>query len=191
VQDFVHDHISHSRRAEGWSNQIHNEPGLNLYHQTKFRWTLGDRRTFAADAIAHGGFSLGNVATYLNGGATVRAGFGLPDDFGPDIIRSGADTSQAGGDPAKWGAHLFAGFDTRAVGRDISLDGNTFTASHHVAREVFVGDFQFGVSFTFARWILCLSQVRRTPEFKLQDHAQAYGSITLTFPLSRNRPGAQ
>ena len=72
----------------------------------------------------------------------------------------------------------------RAVGRDISLDGNTFARSHHVAREVFVGDFQFGAALTFWRWTLSLSQVRRTPEFKLQGNAQAYGSLTLSLPIS-------
>lgn len=187
IQDFAHDRISHSDRAKGWHHQLHNEPGLNLCHQTKIRWTIGRRERWAADTVAHAGFSLGNVATYANLGGAVRLGYGLPDDFGADIIRSGADTSQAGGNPAPWGAHFFAGFDVRAVGRDISLDGNTFVASHHVAREVFVGDFQFGAAFTFRRWTLCFSQIRRTPEFKLQGHAQAYGSIALTVPLSRSR----
>ena len=185
VQDFVHDHVAHRPRAEGWDHQLANEPGLNLFNQAKLRWFEGDRRGFGADAIGHAGFSVGNVSTYANTGATVRLGFGLPDDFGPDVIRSGADTSQAGGTPPPWGAHIFGGFDTRIVGRDISLDGNTFAHSQHVAREVFVGDFQFGLSLTFRRWTICLSQVRRTPEFKLQNHAQAYGSITLTFPLPR------
>lgn len=184
IQDFVHDNISRSPRAQGWAHQLRNEPGLNLFHQTKVRWTAGHRKQWAADAIAHAGFSIGNVATYLNGGGAVRFGYGLPDDFGIDIIRSGADTSQAGGHASPWGAHLFAGFDVRAVGRDISLDGNTFARSHHVAREVFVGDFQFGAALTFWRWTLSLSQVRRTPEFKLQGNAQAYGSITLSLPIS-------
>jgi hypothetical protein len=83
--------------------------------------------------------------------------------------------------------HLAGRRQPRAVGRDISLDGNMFTASHHVAREVFAGDFQFGLAVTLARWTLCLSQVRLTPELKLQGHAQAYGSITLTFPISAIR----
>ncbi len=184
IQNFVHDRISHSPRAQGWQHQLSDEPGLNLFHQAKLRWFAGDRRGFGGDLIAHGGFSLGNVSTYANAGATVRFGVGLPDDFGTDPIRSGADTSQAGGIPPRWGAHVFAGFDGRLVGRNIFLDGNTFAHSHHVTRETFVGDVQFGVAFTFRRWTLCLSQVRRTPEFKLQDHAQAYGSIALTFPLS-------
>lgn len=184
VQDFVHDHISKSRRALGWSHQLRNEPGLNLFQQSKVRWFYGERNQLGFDVISHAGFSVGNIATYLNAGGVLRFGYGLPDDFGTDVIRSGADTSQAGGKPAPWGVHAFGGFDLRAVGRDISLDGNTFTASHHVAREVLVGDFQFGLTLNCGRAKICLSQVRRTPQFKRQGHAQAYGSLTVTFPIS-------
>ncbi len=188
VQNWVHDHLPHPvPHADGWANQLHNEPGLNLVQQNKYRWCFGERGGFGADAIGHWGFSLGNVATYANTGLTARIGFALPDDFGPDIIRAGADTSQAGGHPSAFGVHLFGGFDVRAVGRDIALDGNTFRPSHHIAREVFVGDFQFGLSLNLRRVIVNLSQVRRTPEFKLQDHAQSYGSITITFPISGDR----
>lgn len=185
IQDFVHDRISHSPRAQGWHHQLRNEPGLNLYHQTKLRRTLGDRRTLAAEVIGHAGFSLGNVATYANTGAALRLGFGLPDDFGTDIIRSGADTTQAGGrPPTAWGLHLFGGFDARLVGRDIFLNGNTLTRSHRIAHEVFVGDFQFGLTLNYRRCTIAFSQVRRSPEFKLQGHTQAYGSLTLTIPIS-------
>jgi hypothetical protein len=188
TQDFVHRHVSHSALARGWHHQLANEPGLNLYHQSKVRHTLGDRHTLAADLIGHAGFSLGNVATYANTGAALRVGFALPDDFGADIIRSGADTTQAGGEPpSAWGAHLFGGFDVRMVGRDIFLHGNTLSRSHRVAPEVFVGDFQFGLTLNYRRIVLALSQVRRTPEFKLQGHAQAYGSIMLTIPISARR----
>jgi len=39
--------------------------------------------------------------------------------------------------------YLFAFVDGRAVGRDIFLDGNTFTDSHSVTRKTFVGDLSF------------------------------------------------
>lgn len=183
VQDFVHTNISHSPLAQGWANQLHNEPGLNFVYQHKLRWFFGERDGWAFDTVGHGGFSLGNVSTYLNGGLVLRAGYGLPDDFGADMIRPGSDTSQAGGFPARIGVHIFAGCDLRAVGRDIFLDGNTFRSSPHVAKEPFVADFQYGLTINGDRWKLCLSQVRRSPEFKLQSGAQAFGSITLTFPF--------
>ena len=183
TQDWVHNNISHSLLAQGWANQLRNEPGLNLVYQHKLRWFFGERDGFAFDAITHSGFSLGNVATYLNGGFALRAGFGLPDDFGADIIRAGADTSQAGGHPSRWGCNVFAACDGRAVARDIFLDGNTFVSSHHVARKDFVADLQYGLTLNFDRFKLTCSQVYRTLEFKTQSGVQHYGSITLTFPF--------
>ncbi len=183
TQDWVHNNISNSPLAQGWSNQLHNEPGLNLVYQHKLRWFFGERDGLGWDAITHGGFSLGNVATYVNAGLALRAGFGLPDDFGADVIRAGADTSQAGGRPAHWGVNVFAASDGRAVARDIFLDGNTFVASHHVARKDFVADLQYGLTVNYRHIKLTLSQVYRTLEFKTQSGVQRYGSITLTFPF--------
>lgn len=183
TQDWVHNNISNSPLAQGWANQLHNEPGLNFVYQHKLRWFFGERDGFAWDAVAHSGFSLGNVATYVNAGVSLRAGYGLPDDFGADIIRAGADTSQAGGHPSRWGLHVFAGSDGRAVARDIFLDGNTFTSSHHVARKDFVADLQYGLTINGDRWKLTFSQVYRTLEFKTQSGVQHYGSVTLTFPF--------
>ncbi len=183
VQDFVHDNISHSLRAKGWAHQLRNEPGLNFVYQHKLRWFVGTRDGLGGDAIAHTGFSLGNVATYANLGLTLRAGFGLPDDFGADLIRPGADTSQAGGLPPRWGLHAFVGGELRGVARDIFLDGNTFRDSQNVTRESLVADFQYGISLNCDRWKLTLSQIVRSPEFKNQAGAQAYGSLTLTFPF--------
>lgn len=186
VQDFVHDNISESARAEGWAHQLHNEPGLNLVYQHKVRWfPTRVRDNWGFDAVGHGGFSLGNVATFANAGLGLRVGYGLPDDFGDDPIRPGSDSSQVGGTDPKWGAHVFAGCDVRAVARDIFLDGNTFRASHRVDRENTVIDFHFGIAVNHERWKLTLTQVLRTPEFKNQNQAQAYGSVTLTFPLGR------
>lgn len=190
TQDWVHNNISHSPLAQGWANQLHNEPGLNLVHQYQVRWFYGHRDGWAFDTIAHGGFSLGNVATYLNAGFCLRAGFGLPDDFGADMIRPGTDTSQAGGRPARWGVNLFVGTDGRAVGRDIFLDGNTFTSSHHVARKDLVGDLQYGLSLNLGRWKVCVSQVHRSLEFKTQQGVQAFGSITISFPFPRLNKGS-
>jgi lipid A 3-O-deacylase len=73
-------------------------------------------------------------------------GWKLPADFGDPLIRSGGVTSPpVGWDPRKtYSVYLFAFVDRRAVGRDIFLDGNTFTDSHSVTHKTFVGDLSFG-----------------------------------------------
>jgi Uncharacterized protein conserved in bacteria len=188
VQDFVHDHISGSPRAQGWAHQLKNEPGLNFVYQHKIRWSPeASEKGRNFDAIGHAGFSLGNVATFANAGFTLRGGFHLPDDFGNDLIRPGSETSQVGGHAPAWGLHAFAGADVRAVGRDIFLDGNTFRESRSIAKEGVVANYSFGVTANFRGWVLTVAQVFRTPEFKAQRGPQVYGAVTLTAPLGRGR----
>lgn len=186
VQDFVHDHISGSPRAQGWAHQLRNEPGFNFVYQHKIRWSPDPaERGRNFDAIGHAGFSVGNVATFANVGFTLRAGFHLPDDFGNDLIRPGSETSQLGGHEPRWGVHAFTGADVRAVGRDIFLDGNMFRESGSVAKNAVVANYSFGVTANYRGSVLTVAQVFRTPEFKAQKGPQVYGAVTLTVPFGR------
>ena len=85
------------------------------------------------------------MATYLNAGFELRAGNGLPNDFGTSPIRSAGDSNAPLEDIAKrrfsaGGLHVFISADARLVARDIFLDGNTFAASHSVNKEIVVGN---------------------------------------------------
>jgi lipid A 3-O-deacylase len=71
--------------------------------------------------------------------------------------------------------------DTRLVAHDIFLDGNTFRNSHSVEKEPVVSDLSTGVAFTVSRWKYSIAHVYRTKEFDQQDHAQSYGSLTLSY----------
>ena len=72
-------------------------------------------------------------------------GWNLSADFGDPLIRpAGVTSPPLVWDPRKtYSMYLFAFVDGRAVGRDIFLDGNTFTDSHSVTRKTFVGDLSF------------------------------------------------
>lgn len=184
-QNFVH-----RRRdipeARGWDNQIGNEPGLNLIGERKIRRDLfrpGGR--WSVDAIIHFGGSLGNIFTYANGGATLRAGWNLPQDFGASIIRFAGDTNApaVAGDvrfrEGQWGVNGFVGFDARAVLRDITLDGNTFRDSHSIGKNNFVADLYIGVAIARGRWKVSYAQTSRTRthENGRQHH---FGSINVS-----------
>jgi len=101
--------------AQGWKHQLRHEPGLNLVWERKLRYSTDDtfdthgpeREGVAADFIPHYGLSLGNVSTYANAGAEVRAGLRLPRDFGTPVIRPSADTAIER-ELRSVGAHLFA-----------------------------------------------------------------------------------
>ena len=175
---------------QGWDNQLSNEPGLNLFYTRKWRLYetgVGERR-LGFDLFALLGGALGNVATYANAGGEARFGWNIPADFGDSIIAAAGSSPDPvnAKDPrlsGKWGfgLYLYGTLDSRAVLRDIFLDGNTLAGSHSVDKEHFVTDSAIGVGVIFSRFKLNLARVLRTKEFKSQRENQEFGSITLSF----------
>jgi len=166
--------------AKGWDHQLDNEPGLNLVYEHKWRLsTAGARTGFGAELIPHAGFSAGNVFTYATAGASVRLGYALPADFGTNLIRPSGDSNASRRAP--FGIWLFGQVDGRAVARDLTLDGNTFTDSPSIAKRPFVGDFVGGIGVGTTRWQFTYAQAFRTKEFKGQPDAQVFGSLSLTY----------
>jgi lipid A 3-O-deacylase len=189
VQNFVH-RARGLPTANGWAHQIRNEIVVNLVFERRWRaLRVGDWRGWGGDVMVHGGGSLGNLYTYLNGGVSLRWGWNLPTDFGASVIRlAGATNAPAGrldprtnGDVA-FGLHLFVVTDGRLVARDLTLDGNTFRDSLSVSRESLVGDLSGGVALVWGHWKLSYATTQRTRTFR-QGEAQTFGSfnISLTY----------
>ena len=82
---------------------------------------------------------------------TIRIGDDLPNNYGPPRIRPSLPGSDFFVNRDKLGWYLFAGFECRLVGRNIFLDGNTFSDSHSMDKRYLVGDFQTGVALTYGR----------------------------------------
>lgn len=170
------------KKPEGWRHQIKNEPGVVLFYERKYRakpHPLTD--TLQYDFTPHFGGALGNVFTYGAVGTAVRLGHGLWRDYGPPRIRpslpgSGFFESQGG---LTW--YLFAGFEARAVARNIFLDGNTFADSRSVNRKPLIGDVQGGLVVTVDRLRLSVTQVLRSEEFKGQDKPDFFGALSLSY----------
>ena len=188
TQSTVHRWIG-SGRPRGWSYQLHDEVGVNLVYER--RWRLYARalyQTLGVDLIPHAGVSLGNVQTYANGGGTLRLGLNLPSDFGVQLARA----ASVGGTPTddldprvslkrNFSLFVFGAADGRAIARDLFLDGNTFRDSRSVDKEYFVADLSFGVGLIAGRWQLTYTQVRRTREFKTQTGGPTeFGSVSLS-----------
>ena len=188
AQNLVHE-LRDLPTAKGWSNQLENEPGLEFIYQHKQRMLRSTNpRGWGYDVISHLGGAAGNVLSYLDAGAEMRAGWNLPADYGTSLIEPGGDTNAPSSvnDPRlrnhdRFGAHLFAGLSGRYVVRDIFLDGNTFSDSHEIDKEPWVGDFVVGASITLYRAKLSYSQAFRTREFEHQPHRHNFGSLTIAW----------
>jgi len=181
TQNNFHDLIG-GDRSNGWSNQLRNEPGVNLVVEQRYR--LGKERLpllgLEGDLIPYLGASLGNVSTYAGLGATFRIGEDLGNDFGPPRIRPSLPGSEAFSSTGDFGWYLFAGAGVMVVGRNIFLDGNTFRDSHSVTREIIVGDFQLGFALFWRDLRLTYTHVIRSPEFREQARPHQFGAISIS-----------
>lgn len=190
TQNFIHG-LRGIDKARGWDNQLKNEFGFSLIYDRKKRVV---RRTdfagqWGVDLITHYGGAAGTVFTHLDAGAELRLGWNLPTDFGTDLIRPAgdsnapADTMDPRYDPggAKISFHVFAAATGRMVFRDIFLDGNTFSHSYSVDKELFVGDFLVGASLVYRKIKFSYAQVLRTKEFKAQKSGHNFGSISISY----------
>lgn len=186
-QKVVHE-WSDSPHPNGWDNQLEDELALEAIYERK--WKLlqsGVGSGFGYDLISRLGGGLGNVYTYANTGAGVRFGWNLPNDFGTFLIGPGCDSNAPFDerDPRffsheRFGIHVFAAVDVRAVLRDVFLDGNTFRDSHSVDKKPFVADFMAGVALIVNRFKISYTYVYRTKEFKTQKDEQVFGAIALS-----------
>ncbi len=180
-------HLINVERANGWTNQLHDEPGLILSWERRYR--VGKIQLpgpgLESDLIARVGTSVGNIRTNLAAGFAVLVGWRLPPVFGADLIRP------AGGglvSAHRFSAYLFGSGETRAVARDIFLDGNTWRDSLSVDKRPVVADLNRGVALRtpLARprlkgLQLTYTQNYRTKEFYGQLQRDVFGSVGITF----------
>lgn len=187
AQELVHE-LRNLPVPQGWDNQLDNEPGVALIYEHRDRpWRSENVSGLGYDVITHAGGAVGNVFTYVNAGAEIRAGWNLPADFGTSLINPGGDTNAPStvDDPRlrntqRFGIHGFAATTGRVVLRSIFLDGNTFSDSHDVDKEFLVGDLLLGVSVTFWNTKLSYAQAFRSREFDGQDGSHNFGSLSLS-----------
>lgn len=191
TQDLVHE-LRDIPKAQGWDNQLDDELGIVLGYQRTWRLFTGERRAgWDWETLPYLGANLGNVNISAYGGAELRFGYNLPDDFGTETISAAATTSTpvegmqraARNRWTNFGTHLFLRGEGRAVARDIFLDGNTFGDSPSVDKLPFIGEVSAGLSVNYKDVKLTYAYVYRTEEFRGQDDGSTFGSLTLSIPF--------
>ena len=207
IQNFVH-RVRGLDRFQGWDNQLQDELGVQFVWERKMRPTAltlgkfaqagnadasgGSAEGFAAQFIPHFGVSVGNVASYLNVGGELRAGWRLPDDFGTSAIRPGGDNAAPRSAARlervyhQHSFHLFASFDGRLVANNIFLDGNTFKTSYAIKKKLLVGDIAYGWAYTWPRLAglpsgkLAYAHFVRSREFEGEGRNHGFGSVSVS-----------
>ncbi len=181
VQNFWHS-LFGLNVPNGWNNQLNNEPGLVLSYEQIRRYGVEDLFLgLSFDFLPNAGGALGNVFTHAEAGFAIRLGSDLSHDFGPPRIRPGLPGSSYFRPKNGLLWYVFAGFEGRAVLRNIFLDGNTFTDSHCVKKIPFVGDLQTGLVVQWDSFRITYTQVLRSKEFEGQDVPDVLGSLSLSY----------
>jgi lipid A 3-O-deacylase len=184
VQNDWHQFIGKGK-AQGWGNQLHDEPGMMISYERLWRVPLIGDGDSGVDVVPQAGATLGNVMTYGAAGAQLRLGKKLGADYGPVRIRpalSGTDQFAADTPDGAWGYYVFLGSQGRVVGRNVFLDGNTFRSSRHVEKNALVADLQAGFSVFWSSALrVDFSVVRRTEEFVGQRTPDEIGTAALAF----------
>jgi hypothetical protein len=184
TQNDWHQYVLGADEARGWDEQLHNEPGLMLSYERKWRLLqpLGDG--FGVDAIPELGITVGNIMDYVQAGGMIRFGRNLEADYGPSRIRpalSGTPYFNSDYLDGPLGFYFFVGTQGRAVARNMFLDGNTFRDSRSVDSEALVGDLSGGLSMFWGDAVKLDAVVTyRTKEFEQQDDPTKFAGINVT-----------
>lgn len=168
-----------SEKAEGWGNQLSNEPGFVVSFDRAWR-VLRETRAYGFDLVPSVGVSLGNVLTQAHGGLTLRIGPDLGDDLGPPRIRPSLAGGGFLGTVREFDFYFFAGIQGAGVARNIFLDGNTFADSLSVEKRNLIFDAQLGLVIRFQGLRLSYTFVRRSRTFEGQEEPHLFGALSLT-----------
>ncbi|MCX2524666.1 lipid A deacylase LpxR family protein [Larsenimonas rhizosphaerae] len=181
VQNNFH-HLIDSDRANGWHNQLHNEPTLTVGWNRAW-WVQDTLGSLALEYGPNAGFALGNLHDYAETGMMVRIGKHLNDFHGIPAVAPGRSTRTLFTPSRANGWYVFTGITGRYMAHNLLLDGNTFENSPEVDRRPWVGDLVAGVAFSVSRWNLAFTSVWRTHEFEQQHRSDRFGSVILSTSL--------
>lgn len=196
AQNFVHD-LRGFDRANGWRNQLRNEPVGQVQVSRAWRWQPTGRH--GIDATTRGAANAGNMLVSGELQGMVRAGINL-EGFGVRSIGESplappptpGAAALAGAAPTdrhrarRLGVHLFARGTARLVAHNLFLDGNTFAANDiRIRRTPFVPEWAVGGEVNLWGWVVASYQrIVRGSEFSSTSGdapRQRFGSVSLAF----------
>lgn len=165
----------------GWDNQLEDEAALGVSYTRFWRLVQPMNGGLETGVNPHMTLTLGNVYTYGAGGVMFRLGERLKSDWSPPTIGPGFPGVSYFRSRGASSWYFYMGFESRLVGRNLFLDGNTFKESHSVDKETLVGDMQFGFVYTLDNWRIAFSNMIRTREYVTQQDNMHYGAVNISY----------
>ena len=182
AQSTLH-HILGIGHTDGWDLQLRDEPVANLFYEYRRKFRLASAgEGLVVELLPMGSASLGNLSTQAGAEAQLRIGSYLGDDFGATQLRGTGylPVNDAGsGHPV--GGYLFIGGGGSLVGRDLSLDGNTFRHGPGIDRNSYVSSVSLGAALWLDRLQVSFVYIMKSKEFHSQKTKPEYGSVKFTY----------
>ena len=164
----------------GWEARVHDEFGFDASYRRKWRWNLFGQDQFAAQVLPQMGVQAGTIHRNANTGLMLRAGWNLPNDFGPGHLAdlpayTGIHKTGLGGYVYVKGQGLF-------VEHNALIRGNNFRNSHGVGINHWVAELQVGLAVQLGKHCeLAYSYRMRSPEAKHQNSWDGLSMLSATF----------
>jgi len=173
--------------SNGWANQLHNEFGLNLMYQHKWKYTYDIFYGMKTNIIPFVSVSLGNIHTFARVGTLFRLGHNPANDFGSSSLdvggENGIPSEQENGystsDPWSYTFNFSAA--ATAVAQDIFLDGNTLSSSHSVEKKPLLFYLSYGISGRYKNFAVNYILIYNTKQFYKEQSSHQYGSIVFSY----------
>ena len=182
TQAATHDIIS-ATEANGWDNQINNEPVFRMSFEYFKRLTvlpLSDSITVDTSIYTQAG--IGNLSSDLGVGLIFRLGSGLEDTFSivnPTASHSANPYTLISSQDFNW--QVFLSLNGRYGFNDITLNGNTFKSSHSVDLIHEQGLFSVGFAMRWRSWGLLFSTLRGSKQFDEQRDDTNFATVSISY----------
>jgi hypothetical protein len=153
----------------GWENQLNRELGVNV----KFMGAKSFRHDGRVDEeiILHGGGAVGNIDIHGEVGATMRVGINVPDDLGMGI----------GDNSDKLSIYGLMKINQKLVIKDIFLDGNNFSKSYSVEKNMNVTVGSIGFAARYKNFEVGYTYDFISEQFKTQNGIDRRATVFLNF----------
>jgi hypothetical protein len=174
-------------RVNGWNNQLGNELGINVKYTQKWKYHGKSFGDYEGSFIPFSSAEIGNITMNASTGFSARFGINIPKDYGLSSINIGNDPGipvygeykNMRTQPWSFSINFIA--RATAVGRDIFLDGNTFSDSHSINKNVLVGYYGIGFTIRYKNLVLDVMEIESTKQFSGQSKSHGIGSAIVSW----------
>ena len=190
--------IVHATHPEGWDNQLGFEIAGVVRQSVRVRVAEARARLFGTslrwlDLVPFAEGALGTSFTHLEGGAQLRAGHNLTNAFlskiTPVILVTSAEQPPSHRQKAdvhsptlgRLELYGFISIEGRVVGRNLFLQGSTFSSSHSVTPRRTVGTWAWGAVLRIHNVTVGYQRINRGREFMPGDRVHPYGSFAVSW----------